>query len=96
MGGRQGMKQTRKRQIETDILKRLIRELRKIDVGAVTPAMRKPLKEALKTAAMVGGCEERDRTLKFLETFHPHAIGEFIVKRSVLDVLGYKDIINVD
>ena len=82
----------RKQQIERDFLRRVVKALRG-NGCQVTPTLRASLKSALRSAAMVGACEERHRTLRFLDrvssTFGSIEIRQFIVSRGVLEVLGY-------
>lgn len=72
-----GFYETRKEQIEADA--------KLVDRGKMN------LRDALKGAAMVGACEERDRTLGFLRG-KPELnwLYQMICDKGVLDVLGYK------
>ena len=83
----------RKQQIERAFLGRVVKTLR-LDGCQVTPALRTQLKDALRSAAMVGACEERTRMLEFLRVapvtwISSAEITRFIVSRGVLEVLGY-------
>jgi hypothetical protein len=84
---------SRKEQIEKDFLKRLMRQLK----AAGCPVSRKGralIQEELRAAALVGACEERQRTLGLLKfkDGSPTAreIEKEIIKRGVNDVLGYE------
>lgn len=84
-----GTYETRKEQIEKDLLRQLMRDLKAIgwatdDIGG---RGRKAIAKALKVAAMVGACEERERVLRLAD---PETRWE-ITRRSVPDVLGYGD-----
>ena len=82
----------RRQQIEGKFLRRLVKAAS--DYGAtITPTLRQEMKSALRSAAMVGACEERQRTLDYLRS-RPgsqllDAAQQFIVRRGVLEVLGY-------
>ncbi len=84
----------RRRQIEGQFLRHLVSNLKAAGCE-VTPALRAKLKESMRSAAMVGACEERNRTLEFLTvnmyTTTPRDAYNFVINRGVLDVLGYKE-----
>jgi hypothetical protein len=90
-----GKFRSRKKQIEKDLLQRLIRELQfadcRITVDGVTQ-----LESFLKSAAMIGACAERDRTLAIIRanahgcSFNRDVSNE-IISKGVLDVLGYDE-----
>ncbi len=71
-----GFYETRKEQIEDDA--------KMVDRG------RMKLRDALKSAAFVGACEERDRTLAFIRD-KPELkwLYQQICNKGVLEVLGY-------
>jgi len=84
---------TRKEQIEKDFLKRLMRQLK----TAGCPVSRKGralIQEELRAAALVGACEERQRTLTLLKlkdgSHTARELEKEIIKRGVNDVLGYE------
>jgi len=85
--------QTRKEQIEKDLLRRLMRELKKVGCP-VNRQGRALIKEQLRVSAIVGACEERSRTINLLklEDASPitREIEKEIIKRGVNDVLGYE------
>lgn len=82
---------SRREQIEKDFLRDLMRDLRVAGVN-VTRQSRERIKDALRDAAMVGACEERHRTLKYLQSKHADPdIGRAIMSRGVLSVLGYEE-----
>lgn len=82
---------TRKAQIEQGFLSRLMRDLK--DMGyPINSKARTRINEALRSAAMVGACEERSRTLSLMKSAHDLAeMPTRITAKSVLDVLGYDD-----
>jgi len=77
---------SRKAQIESDFLSRIIETL-KADNCPVSRKARRVIKEELRSAAMVGAAEERHRTLKLAGN---SPIAREIVSQSVLSVLGYE------
>lgn len=92
----------RKEQIENGFAPTLFRDLGAIGIR-LTPRARGLIKAALKSAAMVGGCEERSRALEMLReggramlTEGGHAeshwaeIFDAICRDTVLSVLGYE------
>src|SRR3990167_1858399 len=84
----------RKKQIEEQLLRRLVRQLKVNNVN-VTASVRGLLKDELKIAAMIGATEERNRTIEFLlanpASATPKDTYRFIIHRAVLDVLGYTE-----
>jgi hypothetical protein len=84
---------TRKEQIEKDFLKRLMRQLK----AAGCPVTRKGralIKEELRASALVGACEERQRTLNLLKledaSQTAREVEKEVIKRGVNEVLGYE------
>lgn len=78
---------TRKEQIEKGFLPQLMRDLKA--AGCPLNAKGRALvKKELRDAAMVGACEERYRTLRFLQ--HDQTTARVITNTSVLSVLGYE------
>ena len=74
---------TRREQIEKDFLPRCLK----------TPN-RKVVRDELRDAAMVGACEERERTMRIIEnsaclSADKRQLISSICKTSVLSVLGY-------
>lgn len=80
---------TRKEQIEQDFLRRLRRQLKKAGID-LDEQSTEHVREALKSSALVGACEERSRTLSMLGPDEAH-LRAAIIKQGVLDVLGYTD-----
>jgi hypothetical protein len=80
----------RKEQIERSVLPQLVRDLRKVDVGAVLPAQRPALKAALRRAAWLGAAAERARTLAILRSFQTlQFVESTVTKASIDEVIGY-------
>ncbi len=82
---------TVRQQIEGQFLRRLIKNLR-ANGCEVTPAIKELLKGEMRSAATVGACEERQRTLEVL-SLRPNIwsvdLRSIITSRGVLEVLGY-------
>lgn len=77
-----GQYDSRKEQIE----KGFMREL----PSGLDRKLRKHIRDRLRDAAMVGACEERDRTLKLLrDRISPHLLNS-ITADPVMKVLGYE------
>jgi hypothetical protein len=85
---------TRREQIETDFLRRLKRALKRLGIILPDEAI-EHVREALKSAAMVGAAEERSHALRLLHTppITPRtlAIERQLISRSIKEVLGYED-----
>lgn len=85
-----GSYETRKEQIEKGFMRTLSRDLRAAGIP-LTRKAKELIKEELRGAAMVGACEERDRSLKLLrDRVSPHLLNA-ITADPVLRVLGYED-----
>lgn len=84
---------TRKDQINRAFYGRIRRALQKEGLGPPAKVVA-IIKECLRDAAMVGACEERQRTIQYLDgfdTIDSRITKRFVVEKSVLDVLGYQD-----
>lgn len=85
-------KRTRKEQIEKDFVPRLVRALQESGSTIYKEGVRH-IESVLRSAAMVGACEERDRTLAILrkQDGETAPIVDEITSKGVLDVLGYDE-----
>lgn len=84
-----GSYDTRKEQIEKGFMSTLSRDLKALGFPLSRKA-KQLIKQELRDAAMVGACEERDRTLKLLrDRISPHLLSS-ITDEPVLKVLGYE------
>ena len=85
----------RKEQIENEFLKRLVRKLNQAGCPPSTIGV-ELIRAELRSAAMVGACEERGRTLAIIRA-NAHGcsfnqdISSEITSKGVLAVLGYGD-----
>ena len=82
---------SRKEQIEKQFMRRALRELKKADCP-INEKGRVIIQETLRSAAMVGACEERARTLELVRGLsNGRMIAEAITRNGVLSVLGYEE-----
>jgi len=80
-----GYYESRKEQIEKGFLRHIVKAL-KADGITLTRHARKVIAEELRSAAMVGAVEERERTLQMVDG----QLYEKICAKPVLKVLGYE------
>ena len=84
-----GVYSTRKEQIDDDFQRVLVKKL-KASGCFIESKQRALIAEALRDAAMVGACEERDHCLKILRANGLHNAAKDISSWSIMEVLGYE------
>ncbi len=84
-----GQYDSRKEQIERGFARELKRVLKQEGIGYFNRKQNAAIRDALRSAAMVGACGERSRCLELLRR-HPGTAETLITVVPVLKVLGYE------